>query len=289
MLCSNIVSVGVMTMTKIKHNTIKYAIIVSAGLMVMSSPAEARRGFAIIPIGGWGGGSGESITLVHDLPDQEPYVKEGKYFDVGYLNSDSRSGFVIYSGDKFSPINDEQTAALTTILGFDPTAEYRKEHAEEWAAEARKAEEERAHKADRIASGKLIEREAGESDEAYQRRKDAFLAEHRAISAARSASSTSDQPAEAAKASKTGMGGLLAVIVLMAVGWFNRKSLFGRGKAATDRSSEAFDDYAPSAALDTGSFDERVARRLAQLNGGAPSDERSPAAPPVRSFGRKAG
>jgi hypothetical protein len=287
MLCSNIVNVGVMAMIRINRSIIKYSAIVSAGLMVMASPAEARRGFAIIPIGGWGGGSGESITLVHDLPNEEPYVKEGKYFDVGYLNSDGRAGFVIYSGDRFTKIDDEQIAALATMLGFDPTAQYKADHAEEWAEAARKAEQERAHKADRIASGKLIEREEGESDEAFQQRKDAFLAEHRSSSAAHSESSTADQSHDVAKPSKTGMGGMLAVIVLLAVGWFNRKSLFGRGKTVAAGPNEAFDDFAPDSALDTGSFDERVARRLAQLNGGAVTDERATPAPQVRSFGRK--
>jgi hypothetical protein len=280
------------------------ALLLSGALSVMAlaQPAEARR-FRIFGIPHFGGG--ESIEQVYDLPDEEPFVKDGDNLDLGYLHGKSKSGFVLYAGDRYRLIGDPEIAMLKGILGFDPTAKYRADHAEENAAAAAEAKAERDHKDELIASGRTIERAAGESSEAYAARVAAFVKKVRADQAARRAeqgavaeANGSDQGSSSSGGSGLVMTfGLLAMLVLA----FRRKIMgliFGAARSISDQSDDGHDLSA--APEDYGSFDERVARQLAAVRDGdetirpaaaqlqtQTSFVSPPSAPAVRGFGRK--
>lgn len=66
---------------------------------IFVSEAEARRSrFFVTP----GFGGGETIDLVYDLPDKEPFLRDGEALDLGYLNSGDKSGYVLYRGERYS-------------------------------------------------------------------------------------------------------------------------------------------------------------------------------------------
>ncbi|MFK0339151.1 hypothetical protein ACIQT7_17930 [Agrobacterium deltaense] len=93
---------------------------------IFVSEAEARKSrFFAIP----GFGGGEMIDLVYDLPDNEPFLRDGEAFDIGYLNSGDRSGYVLYRGERYSRLSDADIARLKATLGFDPTTKDRMERA----------------------------------------------------------------------------------------------------------------------------------------------------------------
>ncbi|MFJ1308732.1 hypothetical protein [Agrobacterium sp. P15N1-A] len=93
---------------------------------IFVSEAEARKSrFFAVP----GFGGGETIDLVYDLADREPFLRDGEAFDVGYLNSGDRSGYVLYRGERYSRLSDADIARLKATLGFDPTTKDRMERA----------------------------------------------------------------------------------------------------------------------------------------------------------------
>ena len=93
---------------------------------IFVSEAEARKSrFFAIP----GFGGGETIDLVYDLPDNEPFLRDGEAFDIGYLNSGDRSGYVLYRGERYGRLSDADIARLKATLGFDPTTKDRMERA----------------------------------------------------------------------------------------------------------------------------------------------------------------
>ena len=107
-----------------KHVALFSVAVLFSALFV--SEAEARRSrFFVIP----GFGDGETIDLVYDLPDNEPFLRDGEAFDVGYLNSGDRSGYVLYRGERYSKLSDADIARLKATLGFDPTTKDRMERA----------------------------------------------------------------------------------------------------------------------------------------------------------------
>lgn len=107
-----------------KHVALFSVAVLFSALFV--SEAEARRSrFFVIP----GFGGGETIDLVYDLPDNEPFLRDGEAFDVGYLNSGDRSGYVLYRGERYSKLSDADIARLKATLGFDPTTKDRMERA----------------------------------------------------------------------------------------------------------------------------------------------------------------
>lgn len=107
-----------------KHVALFSVAVLFSALFV--SEAEARRSrFFVIP----GFGGGETIDLVYDLPDNEPFFRDGEAFDVGYLNSGDRSGYVLYRGERYSKLSDADIARLKATLGFDPTTKDRMERA----------------------------------------------------------------------------------------------------------------------------------------------------------------
>ncbi len=71
-------------------------------------------------------GGGETIYSVYYLPNNPPFILEGKAFDLGYLNSSDGSTYVLYRGDRYTKLSDAEIATLKAMLGFDPTTEYRK-------------------------------------------------------------------------------------------------------------------------------------------------------------------
>ncbi len=74
-------------------------------------------------------GGGETIDLVYDLPDTEPFLRNGEAYDLGYLNSEKNSGYVLYRGEWYSKLTDADIARLKAKLGFDPTTKDRMERA----------------------------------------------------------------------------------------------------------------------------------------------------------------
>lgn len=93
---------------------------------IFVSEAEARRSrFLAVP----GFGGGETIDLVYDLPDNGPFLRDGEAFDIGYLKSGDRSGYVLYRGERYSRLSDADIARLKATLGFDPTTKDRMERA----------------------------------------------------------------------------------------------------------------------------------------------------------------
>ncbi|MBA4777315.1 MAG: hypothetical protein H2044_16820 [Rhizobiales bacterium] len=107
----------------------KHIVLFSVGFLfsaIFVSEAEARKSrfFAVPRFGG-----GETIDLVYDLPDNEPFLRDGEAFDIGYLNSGDRSGYVLYRGERYSRLSDADIARLKATLGFDPTTKDRMERA----------------------------------------------------------------------------------------------------------------------------------------------------------------
>jgi hypothetical protein len=92
---------------------------------MFASTADAKR-FRFFP--GFSGG-GETIDLVYDLPNQPPFVRDGKAFNVGYLNSRKGNAYVLYHGNGYIKLGEREIAALRAVLGFDPTARHRAQHA----------------------------------------------------------------------------------------------------------------------------------------------------------------
>lgn len=261
-------------------------------LLATVQTAEAKR-FRLFSFGG--GGGGESIEQVYDLPDREPFMTDGDYVDVGYLSGSYRQSYVLYHGDRFRSLDDADLAVLKQTLGFDPTAKHREQYAIDHADEIAAAAAEKKHKEDRIAAGLMIERRPGESSEDYAVRKAEFIARHRSGSSRSPFAKDTPATAEVARPDmgaseppKFGFG-ISILVVLAIVGTVAYKmssAAFGRKQAAAEDAPGGED-------FNSLSFDERVARRLSELqNGGAPADlagDRAtggirPAAP---AFGRK--
>ncbi|KJF73845.1 hypothetical protein [Agrobacterium arsenijevicii] len=98
---------------------------------IFSTQAEARK-VRLFAVPGFG--SSETIDLVYDLPDSPPFLREGKAYDIGYLNSSKGNAYVLYQGDRYGKLSDAEIATLEAALGFDPTAKHRAERAARSAA-----------------------------------------------------------------------------------------------------------------------------------------------------------
>ncbi|MCZ7472066.1 hypothetical protein M0412_02125 [Agrobacterium sp. O3.4] len=107
-----------------KHIALFSAAFLFSAIFVSEAEARKSRFFAIPGFGG-----GETIDLVYDLPDSEPFLRDGEAFDVGYLNSGDRSGYVLYRDERYSRLSDADIARLNATLGFDPTTKDRMERA----------------------------------------------------------------------------------------------------------------------------------------------------------------
>ena len=268
-------------------------------LIASIQTADARR-FRFFGIPSFG--RGETIDLVHDLPDQEPFVVAGDFVDVGYLNGRSSTGYVLYHGSSYRKLDAEGISLLTGVLGFDPTAKHRAQYAADHAGEIADAKAEQANKDARIASGRLLERRPNESSADWDARRATFLAEHRSrSSSAISSGAASDAETQTASSGGLGFSGFAIIIVVILIVACRKSiaAMFASSKANAD------DDYAADGAggdSDHMSFDERVAHRLRELNQGTPVHaqaepqsanapswpQAAPARPAASGFGRKA-
>jgi hypothetical protein len=245
--------------------------------ILIAAPAQARR-FRIFGIPTFGGG--ETIDLVYDLPNEETYVKDGKYLDVGFLNGRYKNGYVVYSGSRYYEIDSSEIAILTNVLGFDPTAKHRAQYTLEHADEIEKERLERAKKDQLIREGKLIERRPGELLSEFAERRSAFVARIRSESASATPPETNESPSPR----PPGGGFSWGLILFVGLFFFARKlfsGAFARPKAAFSRGGA----LSSSPHLDTASFDQRVAQRLAQLEPGNQSEKEFSTTDESSSFG----
>lgn len=257
-------------------------------LWVMLGAGSAEAGHFIIPLPHFG--SSEWIDPVYDLPNAAPFVRDGDFIDVGYLNSPSGDAYVLYHGDRYSKLDDRRLAALTDLLGFDPTAKYRAQyaidHKDEIARAKAEAAAERAHHDARIASGELMEPMPGESHDAFVARAKATFAARRAHAASSPSRAPSAAMRQRSASSSTGLWlFLLFVIVLIVAGGRLYAGAFGLGRALSGIAPDQAEEEA-----DYLSFDQRVAKRLELLRDGEPAQAGGgPAAAPaaIRGFGRK--
>ncbi|MCZ4428473.1 hypothetical protein O3S81_02040 [Agrobacterium sp. SOY23] len=106
-----------------------YIALFSAAILffaICASEAEARK-FRLFSISGLDGG--ETIDPVYNLPNTATFLREGKTFDLGYLNSGDGGGYVLYHGDRYARLSEADIARLKVTLGFDPTTKHRTEQA----------------------------------------------------------------------------------------------------------------------------------------------------------------
>lgn len=258
-------------------------------IMLGATAAEARRFGIPIPIPNFSGGSSSSsqnsgysehIDPVYTLPDTEEFRHNGVHFNLGYFysvrNGNLTNGsFVMYHGDDFVRLDEEQLLIISSALGLDPTKDYL---ANQTASERRAAAS--------------ISRRPDESKAEYATRSREFVANARASTALSVA--PDDETTTSAPARKKGVGGTIVFVVLgfLVFGLFRRRSWVRRflamlwvmwHSAAAARPSP----IETESSTDTSSFDDRVARRLKELSSPAPQLEQS--APPVavKTFGRR--
>ena len=260
-------------------------------LVLSTQSAEARR-FFFIPIPRFG--STETIDQVYDLPDRAPFIRNGENWDVGYLNGRAGNAYVLYHGDRYTKLDDERIALLTEMLGFDPTAKHRAQYAIDHADEIARSKADRAHHDEMIASGRLMEPLPGESHEAFVARAKATFAKR-----SREAAPSPTSPADVRRTPSSSTGFWLFGLFLLVVIFAGAKIYRGVFSLARSVSGNAPDDDRPHGEADHQSFDQQVAKRLAELQSGGPAattgDRGSgyPAAPAmaapaaVRGFGRK--
>ncbi|WBY07524.1 hypothetical protein PIB19_19645 [Sphingomonas sp. 7/4-4] len=244
--------------------------------VALAEPAEARRRFRFGSFGGFGGSSGyaEKIDKVYDLPDTGTYFHDGKYYDLGafYQVRDgaeiypAEPSFVLYNGDRYVKLGGAELTMLTVELGMDPTATYRANYSSKIAVRPKGANE--------------IERLPGETNEQLRAR----------VRGMAHAQGKGSDPAPGT-AAKVGAGWTFAFFlpVLLIGGIF----VFGLRKFLRRRVANVLAVEPETGAADvyTATFDQRIAARLRELNGGQGEATGQPAAAPAmpapRTFGRK--
>jgi hypothetical protein len=245
--------------------------------VALAQPAEARRRIRFGSFGGFGSsGYAEKIDKVYDLPDNGTYFHDGKYYDLGafYQVRDgaeiypAEPSFVLYNGDRYVKLDGAQLTMLTVELGMDPTATYRANYASKSVALPRPK------------SANEIERLPGETNAQLRARVRAMGHDGSAGAAAANAGSST--------AAQVGAGWLGAFFLpmLMIGGLF----VFGLRKFLRKRVAAviASGDEAP-VEVNATSFDQRIAARLRELEGGQSGMlvEPAMASPAPRTFGRK--
>lgn len=241
--------------------------------VALAEPAEARRRFRF---GGFGhhssSGYAEKIDKVYDLPDTGTYFHDGKYYDLGafYQVRDgaevypAEPSFVLYNGDRYVKLDGAQLTMLTVDLGMDPTATYRANYTAKIPVRPKSANE--------------IERLPGETN--------AQLRERVRGMAAALGKSGDETPGTAAQVGGSWAGAFLLPMLLIGAIFFFGLRKFLRRRVANVLAAEP-EASAPD--LNTATFDQRIAARLRELDGGhgAVVAEPAVAAPALRTFGRK--
>lgn len=242
--------------------------------VALAEPAEARRRFRFGSFGGGGSGYAEKIDKVYDLPDTGAYFHDGKYYDLGAFYQirngaeiyPAEPSFVLYNGDRYVKLDGAQLTMITMELGMDPTAIYRANYAAKVPARPKSANE--------------IERLPGETTEELRARV-------RGMAAARGKDSI-EAPGTVARVG-TGWTFAFLLPMLLIGGIF----VFGLRKFLRRRVANVLAAEPEIGASDanTATFDQRIAARLRELNGGqgGTTGQRAaaPAMPAPRTFGRK--
>jgi hypothetical protein len=261
----------------------KYVSLFVVGLAfatLSASSAEARR--FRIPIPFFFGG--ESIDLVYDLPNEQPFMRDGEFLDIGYLNSRKGNAYVLYHGDRYNKLSDGDIALFTGILGFDPTAEHR--------AKLGGGPESETAKPQAVPSPNVIVRQPDESREAFAARTKAFVDAHRS-SATQGAARHHNAPSSSAPI----WSGFMSVIVYIAILFFLARTIFRRIRHALGAKVPRDDQFADAA---NAVIDERATDRLTKLHaemsskayvadhaGRYASARVASGGSPVRTFGRR--
>jgi len=221
--------------------------VVSLALATLSaSPVEARRFRIPIPFFS----SGESIDLVYDLPNEQPFVRDGEFLDIGYLNSRKGNAYVLYHGDRYNKLSDGDIALFTGILGFDPTAEHRAKHGS--GAESETAKPQAAP------SPNVIVRQPGEAREAFAARTKAFVDAHRSTTPQGTA-----RHHNAASGSASIWSGFMSVIVYIAIIFFLARTVYRRIRHTLSARIPQDDQFADAA---NAVINERATDRLTKLH-----------------------
>lgn len=238
--------------------------------VTLADPAEARRRFRFGSFGGHGSsGYAEKIDKVYDLPDTGTYFHDGKYYDLGAFYQvrngaeiyPAEPSFVLYNGDRYVKLGGAELTMLTVDLGMDPTATYRANYSTKVADKPRSRAE--------------VERLPGETDAELRARVRGMAAR---------GNGAVEAPGSAAK---VGAGWTVAFFLPMLLigGIF----VFGLRKFLRRRVANvlAAEPEMRTADVGTANFDQRIAARLRELNGGQGDVMGAPAMPAPRTFGRK--
>jgi len=254
---------------------------------VFAPPAEARR--FRIPIPFFFGG--ESIDLVYDLPNEQPFVRDGKFLDIGYLNSSKGNAYVLYHGDRYTKLSDGDIALFTGILGFDPTAEHRAQHASGTEDKPTQQAELPLPKTQTESANSIV-RQPGETREDFAARVKVFADAHRSSAAQGSAHGRSG-----ASSSASLWFGFLPIVGYAAILFFIARTVLRRMGSALRARTAPDTDFTETA---NAAIDVHAANRMTTRH-----PEMSPAAyatshaerytsartasggTPVRSFGRR--
>jgi len=219
---------------------------------LLASPAQARR--FRIPIPFFFGG--ETIDLVYDLPNEKPFVRDGAFLDIGYLNSRKGNAYVLYHGERYTKLSDGDIALFTGILGFDPTAAHRAQHTS--GAESETVQQaEPAHPKIQMESDNLIARRPGETTEDFAARTKAFVASHR-LAAMQGTPRNHDNASRGASI----WSGFLPIIGYAAILFFLARKVLRRARRALNPGASRDDQFSEVA---NAIIDERAADRMTKL------------------------
>lgn len=268
----------------------KYASLFGVGLMLVAllvSPAEARRFRIPIPFFF----SGESIDLVYDLPNEQPFMRDGKFLDIGYLNSSKGNAYVLYHGDHYNKLSDGDIALFTGILGFDPTAAHRTQHASGAESEPANPQAVPPPNAERHKDN-IIVRQPGESREDFAARTKAFADAHRSSATQGSTRNHSDTSRGASIWS-----GFFPLVGYVAILFFLARTVLRRMRRALSARTLPDDQFGEAA---NAAVDERATNLLTKLHaemsskayaadhaGRYASTRSASGGTPVRTFGRR--
>jgi hypothetical protein len=200
-------------------------------------------------------GWNEKIDFVRDLPNEDPFENDGRYFDLGYLWSpggSANTGYVLYHDDRYVVLDADKMALVKEYLGEDPAEGY----------------------APPAGAAPIGARPVSRDDyRGWARMK-------------KNASTARDDMPPAVAPTLGGAGGSIFSLVLIGAGLGAvRHQLKRRARRMLEDAGLA--DCPGRSAASGESFEARIAARLAELqpaSGGVPEP---PSPPPPPAFGRK--